>query len=114
VGREWKKATGQVVPARDECRRDASNMPNRYNAYDLDPTYKNVFGQPLLRLTYNFLENDKKVIAYVGQKAAEIARSLKPTSMTVPARSASTTSSHISRRTTPAARSWARRRATVR
>ena len=43
-----------------------------------------MFGQPLLRLTYNFLENDKKVIGFVGQKAAEIARSMKPTSMTDP------------------------------
>ena len=34
-----------------------SNMPNRYNAYDLDPTYRNAFGQPLLRLTYNFTDN---------------------------------------------------------
>jgi len=37
-----------------------------------------------MRLTYNFLENDKKVIAFVGQKAAEIARLMKPTSMTGP------------------------------
>ena len=59
-------------------------MPNRYNAYDLDPTYKNVFGQPLLRLTYNFLDNDKKVVGFVAQKAAGIARSMKPTSMTNP------------------------------
>jgi len=83
-GAEWKKATAKWYLRAMNIGVTASNMPNRYNAYDLDPTYKNVFGQPLLRLTYNFLENDKKVIAYVGQKAAEIARSLKPTSMTGP------------------------------
>ena len=62
----------------------AGNMPNRYNYYDLDPTYRNAFGQPMLRLTYNFLENDKKVVAFVGQKAAEIARRMNATTMNGP------------------------------
>ena len=38
----------------------------------------------MLRLTYNFLDNDKKVVGFVAQKAAGIARSMKPTSMTNP------------------------------
>jgi gluconate 2-dehydrogenase alpha chain len=83
-GAEWKKATAKWYLRAMNIGVTASNMPNRYNAYDLDPTYKNVFGQPLLRLTYNFLENDRKVVGFVGQKAAEIARSLKPTSMNGP------------------------------
>jgi gluconate 2-dehydrogenase alpha chain len=57
----------------------ASNMPNRYNAYDLDPTYTDVFGQPLLRLTYNFVDNDRKVVNFIGQKAADIARRMNAT-----------------------------------
>jgi gluconate 2-dehydrogenase alpha chain len=83
-GAEWKKATAKWYLRAMNIGVTAGNMPNRYNAYDLDPTYKNVFGQPLLRLTYNFLENDKKVVAYAGQKAAELARRLNPTSMTGP------------------------------
>ena len=58
-----------------------SNMPNRYNGYDLDPTYRNAFGQPLLRLTYNFTDNDRKIARFVGQKAAEIGRLLNATTM---------------------------------
>src|SRR5207253_2901255 len=84
LGRRVEEATAKWYLRAMNIGVTASNMPNRYNAYDLDPTYKNVFGQPLLRLTYNFLENDKKVIGYVAQKAAEIARSLKPASMTGP------------------------------
>jgi len=83
-GAEWKKATAKWYLRAMNIGVTAGNMPNRYNAYDLDPTYKNVFGQPLLRLTYNFLENDKKVVAYGGQRAAELARRLNPTSMTGP------------------------------
>ena len=62
----------------------ASNMPNRYNHYDLDPTYRNVFGQPLLRLTFTFLENDRKVISFVDQEAADIARRMNPTGTSGP------------------------------
>ena len=29
-----------------------SVMANRYNCFDLDPTYKNAFGQPLMRMTF--------------------------------------------------------------
>ncbi|TMG79739.1 MAG: GMC family oxidoreductase, partial [Betaproteobacteria bacterium] len=83
-GAEWKKATAKWYLRAMNIGVTASNMPNRYNAYDLDPTYKNVFGQPLLRLTYNFLDNDKKVVGFVAQKAVGIARSMKPTSMTNP------------------------------
>ena len=83
-GAEWKKATAKWYLRSMNINVTASNMPNRYNHYDLDPTYRNVFGQPLLRLTYNFLENDRKVIAFVGQKAAEIARRLNATAMNGP------------------------------
>ena len=83
-GSEWKKATAKWYLRSMNIGVTASNMPNRYNAYDLDPTYKNVFGQPLLRLTYNFLENDKKVVGFVGQKAAEIARRFNATRLNGP------------------------------
>jgi gluconate 2-dehydrogenase alpha chain len=62
----------------------ASNMPARFNYYDLDPTYKNAFGLPLLRLTYNFTDNDRKIVSAIGQKAVEIGRALNPTIMSSP------------------------------
>lgn len=62
----------------------ASNMPNRYNHYDLDPTYRNPFGQPLLRLTYDFVENDYALSRFLGQRCHEIARVLDPTLLTEP------------------------------
>jgi len=83
-GVEWKKATAKWYLRSMAINVTTSNMPNRYNYYDLDPTYRNVFGHPLLRLTYNFLENDRKVFGFVGQKAAEIGRSMKPTTMSGP------------------------------
>ena len=64
----------------------SSNMPNRYHYYDLDPTYKNAFGQPLMRLTYNFTENDFKTRDFTSQKAYEIGKSLNPTHLSEPDR----------------------------
>ena len=43
-----------------------SVMANRYNYYDLDPTYRNAFGQPLMRMTFDYKENEHKM----GQHAA--------------------------------------------
>ena len=51
-----------------------SNYANRNNYLDLDPTYKDQLGRPLLRLTYNFVENDYKVAEYCMGKVVEIAR----------------------------------------
>ena len=81
-GSEWKKATAKWYLRAMNITVTGTNMPHRYHAYDLDPTYKNAVGQPLMRLTYNFLENDKKVIAFVWQKAQEIGRRLNATIMT--------------------------------
>lgn len=83
-GSAWKAATAKWYLRSMNIGVTASNMPNRYNAYDLDPTYRNAFGQPLLRLTYNFTDNDRKIAGFVGQKAAEIGRLLNATSMTTP------------------------------
>jgi gluconate 2-dehydrogenase alpha chain len=84
VGCRLEKGDGEVVPAVDEARRHREQHAERYNHYHLDPTYRNGFGQPLLRLTYNFPENDRKVIGFVDQKAADIARRMNPTSMSGP------------------------------
>src|SRR5262249_14957935 len=46
-----------------------SVMANRYNYYDLDPTYRNAFGQPLMRMTFDYKENEHKI----GRHAAQVA-----------------------------------------
>ena len=41
---------------------------------DLDPTYKDRFGDPLLRFTINWGENERKMAEFVTPKAVELAR----------------------------------------
>lgn len=51
-------------------------MPFRHNFLDLDPTYKDAYGVPLLRLTYNFTEQDKNLYKYVAERSAEIMKEM--------------------------------------
>jgi len=40
-----------------------SVMANRYNYYDLDSTYRNAFGLPLMRMTFDYKDNEHKMAA---------------------------------------------------
>jgi gluconate 2-dehydrogenase alpha chain len=83
-GSEWKRATAHWYQRSMTLTAGSSNMPNRYCYCDLDPTYKNAFGQPLMRLTYNFTENDFRSRDFTLQKAYEIGKSMNPTYITSP------------------------------
>ncbi|HEY7248340.1 MAG TPA: GMC family oxidoreductase [Xanthobacteraceae bacterium] len=50
----------------------ASFYSYRDNYIDLDPTYKDRFGRPLVRLTIDFHENELKMSAWLTDKYAEI------------------------------------------
>lgn len=68
-GSAWKQAvkayynTSVSVGMQGEC------PAYRQNYVDLDPTYKDAFGNPLLRITFDFTDNEKKMVAYVAQQA---------------------------------------------
>lgn len=54
----------------------SASMPYRYNYLDLDPTYKDAYGLPLLRMTYNFTDQDKALYAFINKKIEEIAKAM--------------------------------------
>jgi gluconate 2-dehydrogenase alpha chain len=83
-GTEWKRATAHWYQRSMGIGGTSSQMPNRYSFLDLDPVYKNAFGQPLMRLTYNFTDNDYKCRDFLAQKAYEIGKSMNPTHITQP------------------------------
>ena len=43
---------------------------------DLDPTYKDRFGRPLMRMTIDFHDNELKAAAYLTDKFAEIVKAM--------------------------------------
>jgi gluconate 2-dehydrogenase alpha chain len=83
-GAAWKKATAKWYQHAARITLSGSNYANRYNYIDLDPTYKDQLGRPLLRMTYNFVENDYKVGDYCMRIALDIARAMQPTTIGPP------------------------------
>jgi gluconate 2-dehydrogenase alpha chain len=53
-----------------------SSISQPQNYLDLDPTYRDAWGQPLLRMTFDFPPNDLRMAAYVTAKAVEIGRAM--------------------------------------
>ena len=44
-------------------------MAHRGNYLDLDPTYSDGFGRPMLRMTFDFTDNELKMSRYLVDKA---------------------------------------------
>jgi gluconate 2-dehydrogenase alpha chain len=60
---------------------EASSYTTRTNYLSLDPTYNDRLGRPLLRVTFDFPENDLKMAAFVTDKVGEIANAMNPREM---------------------------------
>jgi gluconate 2-dehydrogenase alpha chain len=80
-GSEWKKATVKNYASTMSIGCEASSYSTRTNYLSLDPTYKDPLGRPLLRITFDFPENDRRMAAYVTGKVGEIAKSMNPRQM---------------------------------
>jgi gluconate 2-dehydrogenase alpha chain len=53
-------------------------MAHRGNYLDLDPTYKDALGRPLLRMTFDYTDNEHRMSDYLTDRATDIARAMKP------------------------------------
>ncbi|WBF68859.1 GMC family oxidoreductase [Desulfovibrio subterraneus] len=60
-----------------------ASMPHKHNFLDLDPTYKDAYGLPLLRMTYNFTDHDKALFSFISKKIEEIVKGMNPESIAV-------------------------------
>jgi gluconate 2-dehydrogenase alpha chain len=78
-GSEWKRATVKWYHRAARFNTQGSVYANRENFMDLDPTYKDAFGRPLIRMTYNGTENDHKMSRYLLGKLEGIIKAMNPT-----------------------------------
>jgi len=78
-GKAWKTATAKWYNSAMSISTSGSVMANRYNCYDLDPTYRNAFGQPLMRMTFDYKENEHKMGRHMAQVINDLGKSLNPT-----------------------------------
>lgn len=79
-GSGWKKALKESYGRSMTVKLEASNMATRGNYLDLDPVYRDRFGIPLLRVTYDYVQNDLRMLQFLKQKMAGITQHLKPAS----------------------------------
>ncbi|HSS06668.1 MAG TPA: GMC family oxidoreductase, partial [Rhodanobacteraceae bacterium] len=75
-GKDWKRAVAEHYNHTVMFSLHGSSMSQRQNYLDLDPTYKDAWGQPLLRMTFDFPPNDLRMAQYVTGKAVEIGKAM--------------------------------------
>jgi gluconate 2-dehydrogenase alpha chain len=57
------------------------SLPYQDQFMDLDPNYTDAWGQPLLRLSFDFHDNDRKMYAFIAKRCQEIMRAMNPDSI---------------------------------
>jgi gluconate 2-dehydrogenase alpha chain len=77
-GSGWKSAIRKHYRHSAPLGTQGSVMSYRDSYLSLDPTYKDSHGLPLLRLTFDWHENEYKLAAYCAAKMEEIVRVMKP------------------------------------
>ncbi|MGX9135450.1 GMC family oxidoreductase [Rummeliibacillus sp. JY-2-4R] len=71
-GAEFKAKSIKYANSNFPVKTQGATMPDRYNYLDLDPTYKDEYGMPLLRMTYDYTDNDKAMGKYMAKVTAKI------------------------------------------
>jgi gluconate 2-dehydrogenase alpha chain len=75
-GAEWKKAVAHNYRRTLGIHIHGSCMSYRQHYLDLDPTYKDANGLPLLRMTFDFGENEHRMSDFLTDRAAEIGKAM--------------------------------------
>ncbi len=81
-GAKWKDATAKTYGRVMSIGGSGSSYAQRGNYLDLDPTYKDDYGRPLLRITFDFPDNDIRMQNWVGEQCVKIAKTLNPKTLT--------------------------------
>jgi gluconate 2-dehydrogenase alpha chain len=79
-GRAWKAAVRKHYRHSAPVTLQGTVMSYKDRYLSLDPTYKDKYGMPLLRLTFDWHDNEYRMAAYTASKMEEIVRQMKPES----------------------------------
>jgi gluconate 2-dehydrogenase alpha chain len=75
-GLDWKKSVARYYNHTANINVHGSSMASRNNFLDLDPTYKDAWGLPLLRMTFDFPPNDLRMSQFITEKARLIGQAM--------------------------------------
>ncbi|PSJ58765.1 GMC family oxidoreductase [Kumtagia ephedrae] len=72
-GSAWKKAVAENFLKSTNVGAHGASMAHAGNHLDLDPTYTDVYGRPLMRMTFDFTANDRAMSVFLTERVREIA-----------------------------------------
>ena len=75
-GSGWKQAMHDNYLTSTSIATHGSVMSYRSNYVDLDPTWRDDYGNPLLRLTFDYQPNEHKMSDYLTDQATKIAQAI--------------------------------------
>lgn len=75
-GAEFKKQTLKYTNRFLQVKSQGASLPHIQNYLDLDPTYKDAYGMPLLRMTYDYTEQDQELVKYMAKVTRSIAEEM--------------------------------------
>jgi gluconate 2-dehydrogenase alpha chain len=75
-GSAWKKAVRETYQRVTNVAAQGSVMSYRNNYLDLDPTYKDPLGRPLMRMTFDYQDNERKMANWMADRCDEIAKAM--------------------------------------
>ncbi len=73
-GSAWKKAAIEYYDNTGLLAFSGEHIPYTGNYFDLDTMYKDPAGDPLLRMTINWRDNERKMVEFMTAKGVEVAR----------------------------------------
>ena len=81
-GGDWKKKVARDYLKTFSVATHGAVMSRKGNYLDLDPTYRDVFGRPLMRMTFDYTDNEHKMSDYLTDRALEVAKAMNPRDIT--------------------------------
>ncbi|PZE20587.1 GMC family oxidoreductase [Paenibacillus xerothermodurans] len=82
-GKEFKQKSIKYANSTLVVSTQGANLSWKHHYLDLDPTYKDAYGVPLIRLTFDFEDQDRELAKFLGEKAGEVMKAMKPTTMEI-------------------------------
>jgi gluconate 2-dehydrogenase alpha chain len=80
-GQQWKENLRRNWDSVVDIGIQGESLPYEDQFLDLDPNYRDAYGLPLLRITYDFHDNDYKLYAFIAERCREIMEAMGPTRM---------------------------------
>jgi gluconate 2-dehydrogenase alpha chain len=77
-GRDWKAAIRKFYKSVVSVGFQGESPAYQSHFLDLDPNYRDKFGQPLLRITFDWEPNERAMVAFAGLKTLQIMRQMIP------------------------------------